>query len=265
MNKEIKKILNEKCFNTITKGQVVKCPDQLVAKISFNSKARKFKFTNKMRTINDAQGMERINFEESENKEVNAIIILLESPHTDEYKDGVPVGPANGKTGENINKYLTDILNEAVTSKVITLYSKAKKYDLILMNAIQYQCSLGVNPILFRDFCFMKLWEREKTINSLNRRLNIILDNYRKGHIILINGCTLGSHSDLLTVHKGKITKKYLKEIEYEGKILNNPSLKAYVAQEVGMTLKGTAIKQHYISHPSSWYSANNRKLTNNL
>ncbi len=265
MNKEIERLLKETCINTITKRNTKKCPDQLVGKLLFNQETCEFEFIKKVSTFNNVQGMKRTTLKKGVINESNAIIIILESPHIDEYKDGAPIGPANGKTGDNINKYLCNILSEAMLSKVIMVNPKTKKYDLILINAIRYQCSLGVDTSLFRDFCFMKLWEKKKTVGSFNRRLNIILDNYKNGHIILINGCTLGGHSDLLTVHKGKITKKYLKEIKYDDKVSNKPSLKAYVSQEVEMILKGTNIKQHYISHPSGWHFLNNQKLKNKL
>ncbi|WII93298.1 hypothetical protein QEO94_00080 [Kingella negevensis] len=65
------------------------------------------------------------------------IIVILESPHKDEYKDdrNKPT-PAKGKTGKNIRKYLADIISKLDSDK-------SKNYPIFLINPIQYQCSKG--------------------------------------------------------------------------------------------------------------------------
>lgn len=258
-------MLKVKIEKAISKRQRKMCLDQLASKIFFDSSTKKFKFYKEICTLNNKSGVERIDFVGNSDVEENVIVIILESPHVDEYEGNMPIGPAQGKTGDNINKYLCTILDEAVQREILNVNSKFPKYDLVLMNAIQYQCSLGMDPILFRDYCFMKLWETEQIIESFHERLSLILKKYNNGHVILINGCTLGSHIDLLTKHKGKITKDYLKEIGYNDNTLNNPSLKAFVSQEANKVIEGNRISQYYISHPSAWYSQKNRKLKKEL
>lgn len=78
-----------------------------------------------------------------------SVILVLESPHREEFKDGRP-GPARGKTGKNIAQYLRDVLGRWVDEDP----------PLILMNAIQYQCSLGHCPRCFRDRVFREMWKQ---------------------------------------------------------------------------------------------------------
>lgn len=66
------------------------------------------------------------------------VILILESPHEREYvySSGkwVAVGPAQGCTGCSIRNKFRKIFSGSVS---------VDRYELILVNAIQYQCSLG--------------------------------------------------------------------------------------------------------------------------
>ena len=138
------------------------------------------------------------------------IIMVLESPHIDEYI-GTP-GPAKGFTGEMIRLHL---------QKALPL-DGISGYGLIVVNAIQYQCSLGVSTDLFRDRVFRAAWNfggRE----SLGARVERL---YRHGDI-LVNCCT-----------KGK---------DYE---VNMP-LRLLVEGELRRVLPG--VRSIRRLHPSSW------------
>lgn len=138
------------------------------------------------------------------------IIMVLESPHIDEYIANP--GPAKGFTGEMIRLHL----QKALPIKQIG------EYGLILMNAIQYQCSLGVTTDLFRDRVFRASWGlggRE----SLGYRVERL---FRHGDI-LVNCCT-----------KGK---------DYE---VNTP-LRQMVEGELRRALPG--VRSIRRLHPSSW------------
>ena len=75
-----------------------------------------------------------------------ALILILESPHIDEYVD--EPGPAKGFTGEMIRQHL---------SAAIDLAGR-QAFGLVLMNAIQHQCSLGSNTAVYRDRVFRAVW-----------------------------------------------------------------------------------------------------------
>ena len=67
--------------------------------------------------------------------EIKKLVIILESPHKDEYSTSfTPLRPANGKTGNSINTKLT---SRNFKSKLIT----SCDYEVFLMNSIQFQCS----------------------------------------------------------------------------------------------------------------------------
>lgn len=110
------------------------------------------------------------------------IYLILESPHKDEFQDGVgaAIGPAMGSTGRNIESYLDKSL--------AGILDKQAEYHLVLVNAIQYQCSLNRDPRQYRDLIFRQLWAgpaRDCFIARMNA--------YWKQGDIVVNCCTRGS------------------------------------------------------------------------
>jgi hypothetical protein len=103
------------------------------------------------------------------------IVIILESPHVDEFrciigcKDGFRIGmPCMGKTGENLKKYFIDELDKCLEEvfnndkfKDILKDDKNKKFNIIVMNAIQFQCSLGFKPSKEKNELCKKLFKDE--------------------------------------------------------------------------------------------------------
>ena len=138
------------------------------------------------------------------------IIMVLESPHIDEFI-GTP-GPAKGFTGEMIRMHL---------HKALPL-ENISAYGLIVMNAIQYQCSFGVSTDLYRDRIFRAAWNHGGR-KSLGARVEQL---FRHGDI-LVNCCT-----------KGK---------DYQ---VNVP-LRLLVEGELRRVLPGTRSIRRL--HPSSW------------
>lgn len=108
------------------------------------------------------------------------VILVLESPHKDEFKieDGelIRVGPAAGKTGTYIRKYLPLIFSgmEDFGSR-----------KLILVNAIQFRCSLGrslwgkenANGMKFKNRVLTELLNKEMFAEDLKRRLKLVWRN----------------------------------------------------------------------------------------
>ena len=77
------------------------------------------------------------------NIKLDTIVIILESPHTDEYVyvNGIlaPKGPLVGSWG-NFEQYF----HAAIQGSALNSYiSNTKVYNIAFVNAIQYQCSLG--------------------------------------------------------------------------------------------------------------------------
>jgi hypothetical protein len=145
-----------------------------------------------------------------------ALILILESPHIDEF-NGEP-GPAKGTTGRLIRSHIGEM-------KCFREYSD---YGLILMNAIQFQCSLGYPTDCFRDSLFRKVW-RDGGKDQFIERLGMYL---RSGDIIA-NCCT-----------KGNGPKN-----ETELRVLVQSAIKEWSHNLEPMRR----------THPSSWYSTINR------
>jgi len=104
-----------------------------------------------------------------------AVIVVLESPHIQEFV-GQP-GPAKGPTGKNIAKFVTLVPGLEATGSL----------PLILVNAVQYQCSLGQGTDQFRDKVFLTAWD-EGGREDFARRMRKI---YRTGDR-LVCACTKG-------------------------------------------------------------------------
>jgi hypothetical protein len=104
------------------------CPDQYVGKISrFRSDQVDFPVRNSV---------------EKQKDRPESLIMVIESPHINEFIN--EPGPAKGHTGLQIRKWIT---------KVVGL-SQYRNHGLIIVNAVQYQCSLGFPTKCFRDDIF---------------------------------------------------------------------------------------------------------------
>lgn len=127
---------------------------------------------------------------------INRLIIVLESPHVDEFEfcDNFQahsaIGPANGKTGVNIRNFLQNATQEFSALNFAELNDR---FALILMNSIQYQCSLG-NQLnntpsrRNRDMVFRACWVRAK--QDFCERLS----RYLTERTLVINACVKGQN-----------------------------------------------------------------------
>lgn len=138
------------------------CPDQYVGQIS---------------AFDDDQGdfPTRQQVQKRPNN-LQCLILVLESPHINEFME--PCGPAKGTTGRNIRRYIPDVME----------LGKYSNFGMILMNAIQYQCSLGVSTKKYRDQVFRAAWNDSGKV-KFQRRL---ASTFRSGDVLL-NCCTKGN------------------------------------------------------------------------
>lgn len=133
------------------------------------------------------------------------IVIVLESPHIDEYssdKKFCPT-PAIGKTGTNLQKYF----NQEKIFENIEIIGENKNYRVILMNVIQYQCSLGVSTKIYRDAIFDGLLKDDDIISNFVNRLK----SYNPD--VVFNGCTKGANN-LRRKNVTQIILNNVKEVE---------------------------------------------------
>ena len=93
------------------------------------------------------------------------IVIVLESPHKDEFKDSNFISPALGTTGRMLQTYFTDEnLNKLLGKEYL-----CNNYRVILMNSIQYQCSLGAPTEKYCDCIWFTTWYNEGKDSFTNR------------------------------------------------------------------------------------------------
>lgn len=125
------------------------------------------------------------------------VVLILETPHTEEYLDvGHPL-PANGTTGKNIGHHLARVMANIPGAAAI-IYPR----PLVLMNAVQFQCSLGgyrgecVPTKHHRYDVFRLMWDNETIRGDFRARLTQYTGlhqpfstAYRAGFIV-INACT---------------------------------------------------------------------------
>ena len=143
------------------------------------------------------------------------VLLVLESPHTDEFI-GEP-GPAKGSTGKKIVRYLASGFAEF----------DVLDYGLILINAVQHQCSLGRalntrSAKKVRDCVFHTVWD-----SGGNHDFGVRLRNTYRPNDIVMSCCTRGVGS------------------------ASSSHLRAVVKKRIDEVLQNVAV--HYRGHPISW------------
>lgn len=146
-----------------------------------------------------------------------ALVIVLESPHRDEYGDSVdsPIAPARGSTGAGIHRHLCDALNSHPQIRR-ALFERAP-VRVVISNPIPFQTSayaihggrLRVSDRL-RDFVWRELW-RDQTL-GLSAVFRSKLVCYTP--IAIINACTVGGNPSRRTeVTEAIRTSEELREV----------------------------------------------------
>jgi hypothetical protein len=199
------------------------CPDQYVGKI--RDKDNWHKFYKRTDIFQDQTVKMQTNIPDG-----NIFLLILESPHTDEFdKNGEPIGPANGPTGRNIREHIAKI------------FPNFSDYHLILMNAIPFQCSLGVATEHFRDGVFAKAWGNNAIgKNFFKDRLKKLLKKLQNKNVVIVNACTKGYN-----VAKDSNQRPFLWHLVQN-------SIETLTLDEE------KTIRYFRINHPSSW--ARNKK-----
>ena len=174
------------------------CNDQMVGTISFTNTGFSyngnsiFKLTRK-NFLNGQQRYDIIYSQNSSFKNTNKkIILLLESPHVDEFNiknQNYTTAPIWGKSGDRFNSQFINVLNNNLNSFNNLNLGNNMMFDIYIVNAIQYQCSLGISPINkhIRNYVFQGMWNFNNNSfkDDLIDRIDY-LDPY-----LIINACTI--------------------------------------------------------------------------
>ena len=175
------------------------CPDQRVGSIDdFDGNADAFPLREPVTRLDNSP----------------CVVLVMESPHKDEFIGDW--GPAKGKTGVQIRKHIASI--------VVSLGGQLS--ELILVNAIQHQCSLGEATHRYRDMVFWRLWASGGAEDFETRLVQI----YQPGDMLL-NCCT------------GSDRRNGLRQL-----------VTAAIRNSLG------TVTLHSGPHPSSWFSEQNRR-----
>lgn len=154
------------------------------------------------------------------------IIIILESPHKQEYckvNNGYrALGPAMGRTGCLFKNKFATLIQHSSISNVIS----NAPHDVVFVNAVQYQCSLGYATKICRDQNFIACFNNNAIKDDLQKRLAAL------NPFAIINLCT------------AKFRKKVEDCVVNVKKTFNNMSF-AYT----------------WGTHPSSWWAKNNQRI----
>ena len=222
---EVKKYKNEIIEQIREKKDEYRiCDDNYIGTVSFDREKSVWRYDKKY-ILKEERNEKNIKID---NKTNSRLVIVLESPHIEEYSTKKPM-PAVGETGKALNEHLIDILNKKFTNYEKSIDGKEGKFDIILMNAIQYQTSLGCVTEMFRDRIWLKVWIELGGREEFIERLKSYDPN------IIMNLCTKGSHKFDLIYRSNKISymtsirQSYIKQlnisdvcIDDEGKILKD-------------------------------------------
>lgn len=164
-------------------------------------------------------------------KEMPIFLIVLESPHKEEYESNtddikIPM-PAMGETGKKLHLFLPKYINrikatiesETISKGIGYVDIKNEIYRVLLVNAIQYQCSLGEDTVKYRTSVFCEMWRKEEVKDNFKSRID--WDNVK----VVLNCCTNGNKSS---------------------------SIRKLIQDEIDLHAKADCVKLHSY-HPSSW------------
>lgn len=115
------------------------------------------------------------------------LVVILESPHRNEYLDcdiGEPIAPAQCTTGNNIRDKLADILNghDDLSTHLIS------GTRVILCNPVQFQASLASVVSDGQAPLTKPVWKKIWALNEVKQNFLCRLSSYRPDFII--NACT---------------------------------------------------------------------------
>ena len=202
-----------------------KCPNQFVGMISVANRCTSNPTSNE--SGNDFSI--RDDTDSYVRPETPIIILILESPHKAEFDNQYPSPkPAAGNKYSNTGRIIREIFGEVCS---IHDYLPNGEYPLVILNAIQYQCSLGKRTTSYRDKVFIECWSNFGKLDFKNELLK-----FYKPDDIIINACSCGH---------------------------NKTKLRALVKESIKNIVTPTPPSILEVEHPSNWKRRKNIALKN--
>ena len=213
-----------------------KCDDQLIGLLQIErGNARLCKWIRIALNHDDLCARIDVHQSLTDEKQYPILAIVLESPHIEEFskEEGgaerkrleTPM-PALGDTGQNIFSLLPKYINRIDATFEEKDLSRGIGYPdipsgiyrVLLINAIQYQCSLGADTNKHRTTVFNKMWEKEEVRENFKERIPFATK-------VVINACTNGGC---------------------------RPSLREKIQKAIDERVADDCVKLHAY-HPSTW------------
>ena len=192
---------------------------------------------------------------------IPTILVILESPHIDEYEtNGMPKLPLM-----NDSNFRTHFFSKLGEMKVVLDKSI---YQVVFMNAIQLQCSLGMPTAYYRDYVFLYYWE--KLYKNFENRLTSFISEHNVACIV--NACTIGGHKNCPKLYNYKTKqqvnmcnsccKSFIKRLGINKDLIfvnkktkkETYRLNDFVNKSIAKVTNLTPIKVYKCTHPSSWH-----------
>lgn len=140
--------------------------------------------------------------------QIRNIVLLLESPHKDEYERDItcPKAPACGSTGRNIKRHLHEVLSHIENQKLIV-----PSCHVVISNPVPFQTSLhaihgnslkdkdGCRWATLRDYVWLTLWDEKRIRSWFQARLK------RYNPSLIVNACTSHQKSSVNDFVRGKL------------------------------------------------------------
>ena len=170
-------------------GVLSPCPDQIFGQMQ-GKKYYPYPTSNRKNIVYDENATET-------NPPKSPIVIILESPHKSEFDGSKPLGIAHGKTGAFFNAKFGELF---AATDIFQQLKEDDTHEVVLMNAVQYQCSLGLalnkyENKLQRDKIWLSCFE-QCCATDLRDRISALEP------FAVINLCTKGVKNLQLILHE---------------------------------------------------------------
>lgn len=131
------------------------------------------------------------------------VLVILESPHVDEFDNGSPIGPACGCTGCRIRKHFSQIFGD--------------EYDdcaLVLLNAFRFQCSLGLSDVNLKNRIIRACKKEAVFKDNLKSRINDVMERFLVRVFVNASGCVCEGFVDEV-LNELEVEEKMVKRIRH--------------------------------------------------
>lgn len=177
------------------------------------------------------------------------IVWIIESPHKWEFRIDIPLYPEGRHRARPLNNpstqsYVKPVFDDHMGDFLANNIGEGQVYLVLLVNSVEYQCSLGENTSLYRDKNFISNWIDDERDHFLQK-----ISSY-KGDLY-INSCTKGSINKSFLQRNYDLTETlhgdfYFKEID------GSLSLNGMVEAE--LERNGYIDRDNYIRYPHPSY-----------